>query len=752
MSFEIESFASRLKSDASSLDEASLTEALRELEALAPSAAGDPEAHARLRWLIGRIHQEHYLRSEPRSNQAREALERAVSAFFEVYRSAPDRFPRHGVSALALLARGRRDGIVLSGFPVPEILATEILDALDLREREGRLEEPADLAAAAEACVALGRLVEALVWTRRYARKETDPAEVTTTLRQLTDVWELDEDGDAESRLLSTLRDRLPQREWSYGTRSIEEPPPAAHLPPEKPLATHEDVVFTVYKPKVVPPGVWVPLLAFAHLEDLPDEERRPDEPSIREQVQDQAEAALGERLAAYTDDSEDASQGIPPEAEITFVPLIPGIRFNPPQATFLFLEAIHKEEFRMQAPPDLDGQTARGKLSVYWGHILLAELNLKIRVDSQVRQAVAAHEPETERESIRPYRDVFASYSHRDTDIVLEFERYARAMGDRYLIDRTNLRAGEVWDERLQGMIREADAFQLFWSRNAMQSPFVEKEWRYALALGRESFIRPVYWEDPLPELPEKNLPPEDLRRLHFYLFPRGKAVPPGGTPPGGSGTPQGKGMTQAGGGSGSETVEAKAEHVPAAIAPKSRSRKLAWIGSLAAALLAIVVTLPLLMTNLKVEKGDDVVYTEDTISDVTRSNKELRQAAEAIKNEGVTLAQERVALEETPAIVPGPQNPPSDFVATEAIIASILVEDVPAGTDVTIVLTRPDGTKVREMKTVKSGAEKLRFELDKSKLQDLGGYKAEVFVGSEEMIKATERVFQVEAGPPPE
>jgi hypothetical protein len=758
MSFDLERFAVRLKSKAGSLGERDFAEALSALEPLASGLADDPEENARVRWLIGRIHQERYLRNDPRSNQAREALERAVSAFHEVYRSAPDRFLRHGVSALALLARGRRDGIVLSGFPAPEILATEILDALDVREREGRLEEPADLAAAAEACVALGRLVEALVWTRRYTRKETDPVELTATLRQLTDIWKLDENGDAEGRLLATLRDRLskPTREEATHLSVPTEP---AHLPPEKPLATHEDVVFTVYKPKVVPPGVWVPLLAFAHLEDLPEEKRRPDEPSIREQVQEQAEAALGERLSEYTDDSEDASQGIPPEAEITFVPLIPGFRFNPPQATFLFLEAIQKEEFRMQAPPDLDGQTVRGRLSVYWGHILLAELNLKIRVDSQVRQAVAAREPETERASTRPYRYIFASYSHKDTNIVREFESRIESLGDRYLIDQKDLRSGEVWSERLQGMIREADVFQLFWSRNAMQSPFVEKEWRYALALGRESFIRPVYWEDPLPELPEKNLPPEDLRRLHFYLFPRGKAASPKGASPGGSGTAQDAEMKQEGVGRGTGNISVSVndavepQAVPAtSLTPKNRRRKLAWMGTLAAALLAMVVTLPLFMTGGGMDdQGDDVVFTEDTLALEPPSGEELERAAVVIGNEGVTLAQEGIVPESTPKIVPVPGTPPDEFVATEAIIASIPVEEVPAGTPITIVLTRPDGTTVKETKTVEAGAGDLKFELDKSKLRELGGYRAEVFVGSKGKIKATERVFEVEAGPPP-
>jgi hypothetical protein len=96
-------------------------------------------------------------------------------------------------------------------------------------------------------------------------------------------------------------------------------------------------------------------------------------------------------------------------------------------------------------------------------------------------------------------------------------FEWIAVATGDEYLRDKTHLRAGEVWSERLRQMIDQANLFQLFWSRNAMKSDFVRAEYEYALALGRAGFIRPTYWEDPLPEDRTRGLPPESLKSLHF-------------------------------------------------------------------------------------------------------------------------------------------------------------------------------------------------------------------------------------------
>jgi hypothetical protein len=55
------------------------------------------------------------------------------------------------------------------------------------------------------------------------------------------------------------------------------------------------------------------------------------------------------------------------------------------------------------------------------------------------------------------------------------------------------------------------------------MTSEFVRREWEFALSRRQPSFIRPTYWEEPLPAAPEKNLPPEELSRLHFQrISPR--------------------------------------------------------------------------------------------------------------------------------------------------------------------------------------------------------------------------------------
>jgi hypothetical protein len=61
------------------------------------------------------------------------------------------------------------------------------------------------------------------------------------------------------------------------------------------------------------------------------------------------------------------------------------------------------------------------------------------------------------------------------------------------------------------------------------MLSRYVRQEWEYATSLKRPAFVRPVYWEEPLPEVPAEDLPPETLRRLHFArIYPSAWEPPP--------------------------------------------------------------------------------------------------------------------------------------------------------------------------------------------------------------------------------
>jgi serine/threonine-protein kinase len=289
--------------------------------------------------------------------------------------------------------------------------------------------------------------------------------------------------------------------------------------PESGPLAVDENVQFTVYRPLTVRPSHWYTLLAFAHLSDR-RQDAGPDEPDPVEEVRRQAIGILGKDVDDYTDLTQDSSQAVPREGDITFVPFVEGIEFNPPSRTFRWSETVHREEFRLRAAAEIEGRTARGRLSVFLGTILLADVPIAIRVDGS-----AEAQPRPEAEYARPYRRIFASYSHRDVAVARQFERFAAVLGDRYVRDVVDLRSGEVWSQRIEELIREADVFQLFWSTNSMRSIPVQREWQYALALDRPNFVRPTYWESPLPRDPVADLPPQALRSLHFQRIGLGSS-----------------------------------------------------------------------------------------------------------------------------------------------------------------------------------------------------------------------------------
>jgi formylglycine-generating enzyme required for sulfatase activity len=174
--------------------------------------------------------------------------------------------------------------------------------------------------------------------------------------------------------------------------------------PPEARSIPIDEVQFTVYHPKIIRPGAWYPMLAFTHLID-----RRPAAPEAEsdpiEQVRAQAERILGAQVKEFRDMSVDARQAVPREAEITLLPHVPGIEFNPQRRVFRWMKDVHREEFDLRAAAGLDGTTARGRLSAYLGAIVLAEVDLAFKVDSNYRPA--DHSGPHEEEHARPYRRI---------------------------------------------------------------------------------------------------------------------------------------------------------------------------------------------------------------------------------------------------------------------------------------------------------------------------------------------------------
>jgi hypothetical protein len=289
-------------------------------------------------------------------------------------------------------------------------------------------------------------------------------------------------------------------------------PGPAFEPPPRtgERRIVDEDVRFTVYRPQVMSPGVWASLLVFAHKTALVQEPgQAPVDPN--QQVEAMARAHFGDAVTRPA--AADARSGIFRGTRLRIVPDLPGLRCNPEDAELDWWEPVHEVLFRLRAEASLAGSVVRGAVRVWCGPLLLGEISVAISIAVSGSAAVTP----TVIDSVQRYRKIFPSYSHDDRAVVEGFAEAARALGDQYLQDVLALRSGERWEARLPEFIRQADVFQLFWSSNSMRSRYCRDEWELALALGRPSFVRPLYWEDPLPEDPALGLPPVSLRELHF-------------------------------------------------------------------------------------------------------------------------------------------------------------------------------------------------------------------------------------------
>lgn len=262
-----------------------------------------------------------------------------------------------------------------------------------------------------------------------------------------------------------------------------------------------EEVTFTAYHPREVALRAWEPLVLYISL----------DTPQALARVAAAAEERLAGRRERFRPASAPEPAGLSRGAALTLVPALPGFRCNPPELTVSWEEDVQQHEFRLRAETAPAGQAVNGRVRVFTGPLLRAEVPISIFVQPT---GARADGPEGFASVVaRAYRRVFASYSHWDTPVVRSCETAAQTTGDRYLRDVTLLRGGERWDPRLLQAIAEADLFQLFWSEHAAKSPAVEREWRQALALepARGTFIRPVYWSRQ-----PYAIPPE-LGAIHF-------------------------------------------------------------------------------------------------------------------------------------------------------------------------------------------------------------------------------------------
>ncbi len=197
--------------------------------------------------------------------------------------------------------------------------------------------------------------------------------------------------------------------------------------------------------------------------------------------------------------------------------PQLQNLIFNPNKLAFGFYEEWHRFDFKFWVGEDWLNKNIDGTLLVSLRGLPFSHISIEFVVGTQNSKI------ESKSTQNNAYQNIFVCYSHRDTFIVEFMEKAYTAFGHNYLRDVTQLRSGEGWDLQILDLIRKADVFHLFWSKSAAQSKYTEKQWRYALKLVQsgekpDHFIRPVYWEKPIPA------PPKELEDIHFSYIDVGQ------------------------------------------------------------------------------------------------------------------------------------------------------------------------------------------------------------------------------------
>lgn len=297
------------------------------------------------------------------------------------------------------------------------------------------------------------------------------------------------------------------ERERSTDVLPPQPQPPDRTRPPVAPPA-HRDIPahllddvtpapvrFSAHYPKEAAPDAWQPLLGYVFRETAAGD------------VRDDALRQLGARAGEFRDVEQPATQPVAEGALVTATPVLDGFQVNPPSQSIAFYEPWHRFDFKVRPTTAPVGQAVNGWLTFSVEGIIVADVPLSVFVGASTPTST----PHSA--TAKPYDAIFCSYSRQDKHIVERIERAYRILGLTYLRDMTTIRSGEDWNEALKRMIERADIFQLFWSHTAAASRHVQMEWEYALSLpGKPSnFIRPVFWQQPMPPVPDP------LRHIHF-------------------------------------------------------------------------------------------------------------------------------------------------------------------------------------------------------------------------------------------
>jgi len=210
------------------IDQGKLTDAEAQLQQLIAEPGTNSFEQAQAHGLLGRVYKQRYVNEAGKANRqrAQRNLQRSLDEYACSYSADPKLNTWHGINMVALLARAETDQVaVTSDFAYPA-LAKTILDTLDRKKEEDATGEISafDIATQMEAYVALGDCAQATQAANRYIVADgADDFEISGTLRQLLEVWQLKNDKPCGYTLLPILRAAKLEREGVGLTVTVKE-------------------------------------------------------------------------------------------------------------------------------------------------------------------------------------------------------------------------------------------------------------------------------------------------------------------------------------------------------------------------------------------------------------------------------------------------------------------------------------------------------------------------------------------------
>lgn len=283
-------------------------------------------------------------------------------------------------------------------------------------------------------------------------------------------------------------------------------------------LSPAQTVQFSCYFPKDVTPNQRFGLHFYAHLQS---------EDIVKQVAQDVEK--FSDELAGNIAKPKTANPTIQLETGmlLTVIPECDELEFDPPELSKKWHGDWTRFSFDFRAKPEHINDTLFVRVSVQVAGIEIAHIKCAIEVANEkppilnIRYTTKTQTDVTfETKTVNPYQRIFISYSHKDSKVAQLYKTAQVALGNEVFLDVDSLRAGENWKNALAKAIDSADILQLFWSENSANSEYCRYEWDYALQHKCpdnrcETFIRPVYWQQPMPQ------PPTELEHLNFKYAP---------------------------------------------------------------------------------------------------------------------------------------------------------------------------------------------------------------------------------------